>query len=474
MKKTIAIRDTTTHRYSDKTICVIGAVHATECIIGSYLETRWEEDEFARPPVTVGPETSNFEYPLLETGGDAFASIGDFDPDAIRRAGLKVGYPFGAKYIYGRLNLPQHELLSALISALERVQGGLVTPAGVAASHLAMLFNLSKGATVLRSAPIYDCTRGAFDDIYPNLGINILAVDFTDLEVLEAAIKEHKPEKLYLETPANPTMAMIDLAEVYKLAIKYGIREIIVDNTFASPLIQKPIDIVGGDPHRKIRIVHSGTKHFTGGLDGSVWGYVSLIDWHEFTAIDVFQKNMGWNMSGADANYALQHGLPTLYLRVKDQSANALKVAKFLEGHPLVKKVNYPGLEPFKEMADRMFTGLGYGSLLYFELDDQQLSLADSEAFGDIIGLQSFIKLAVSLGRMNTLIENSWFMVHRYMEEEEKRRNGISPFGWRIAVGSEDVNDIIYDLRKVLSLIKDPEFRRRLPELRARIGRPPF
>ena len=476
MKKTVAIRLSTTvvYRYSDETACVIGPVlFGGECLIGTD-RTIWDQGQFAATPMPHGSDTSNFEYPTLELGGFAFASIAQFDPEKLEKAGLTVGYPFGCTHLYGRLGLPQHEMLQRIISHLERVPGGILSASGVAASHLAVLFNLRERGVILRSAPIYDCTRGGFEHIYPKWEIQVIQADFTDLNKLEDAIKEHHPDKLYLETPANPTMAMIDLPGVYQLAIKYGISEIIVDNTFASPIIQKPVEIVGGDPERKIRIIHSGTKHFTGGLDGSVWGYTSLISWKEFLPMFLFLKDIGPCMSGKDAEAVLAHGMPMLHIRVEAQSRRALKLAEFLQGHPLVKKVNYPGLPPFKAMADKMFTGNGYGSILYFELDDKQLNLEDGEAFGDTVGLQSFMKLAVSLGKVYTLMENSWFMVHRFMSDEEKRRSGISPFGWRVSVGLEGIDDIIYSFQRVFEVIRDPDFRIRLPRLRQTTGRPVY
>lgn len=458
------------YKYSDQTVCIIGSKSKGVSNLGS-KRISWEEGEFARSPKqSCSVLTSTFEFPSLEIGGWAFQSIKDYDPDT-------EGYPFGGKYLYARLGLPQHEKLALIISYLERVPGGVLTPSGVSASHLAVMFNLPAGATILHSAPIYDCTRGAHDHIYPRLNIQSRRADFYDLDKLEKAIKKYKPYKLYCETPANPTMAMIDLSGVYKLATKHKVKELIVDNTFASPIIQKPMEIVGSDPKKILRIVHSGTKHFTGGLDGVCWGYTSLIDWSEFVEMMMFQKNMGYNMSGIDADAVLKHGIPTLYCRVKEQSKRALQVAQFLKKHPLVQKVNYPGLEPFKSLADKYYTGEGYGSIIYFEFKEDigknmRESLAMSEAFGDIIGLQSFICLGVSLGKMNTLIENSYFMVHRFMSKQEKERARISPFGWRLSIGSEDPRDIIYDLKMAMELMSDRRYRRTIQRYKKRIGKP--
>lgn len=458
------------YKYSDKTICIIGTKSKGKSNLGTKCIS-WKAGEFARSPKqSCSVITSTFEFPSLEIGGWAFQSIKDYDPDT-------ESYPFGGKYLYARLGLPQHEKLASIISYLERVPGGVLTPSGVSASHLAVMFNLPAGATVLHSAPIYDCTRGAHDHIYPRLNIPSKTADFYDVLKLEKAIKKHKPFKLYCETPANPTMAMIDLPKVYKLATKYKVKELVVDNTFASPIIQKPMEIVGHDPQKILRIVHSGTKHFTGGLDGVCWGYVSLIDWKEFPEIMIFQKDMGYNMSGIDADAVLKHGIPTLYSRVKAQSRSALEVALFLKEHPLIEKVNYPGVEPFKLLADKYYTGEGYGSVLYFEFKEdigknKRESLAMSEAFGDIIGLQSFICLGVSLGKMNTLIENSYFMVHRFMNEREKKKAGISPFGWRLSVGSEDPEDIIHDLKVSMELMGDKRYRKMIKRLKKKLGKP--
>lgn len=458
------------YKYSDQTICIIGSKSKGKSNLNS-KRINWEKGEFARSPKQpCGVITSTFEFPSLEIGGWAFQSIKDYNPKT-------AGYPFGGKYLYARLGLPQHEKLAWIISYLERVPGGILTPSGVAASHLAVLFNLPKGATILHSSPIYDCTRGAYAHIYPRLNIDSKTADFYDLSKLEKAIKEYKPYKLFCETPANPTMAMINLPKVYELATKYKVKELIVDNTFASPIIQKPAEIVGNDPQNILRIIHSGTKHLTGGLDGVCWGYTSLIDWEEFPQMLIFQKDMGYNMSGIDADAVLQHGIPTLYNRVKEQSESALQVAQFLKKHPLIKTVNYPGIQPFKSLADKYYTGEGYGSILYFEFKEsigksRQESLAISEAFGDIIGLQSFICLGVSLGKINTLIENSYFMVHRFMSKQEKINAGISPFGWRLSVGSENPKDIIYDLELAMELMTDKQYRKTIQLYKKKIGKP--
>lgn len=456
------------YKYSDQTVCITGAKSKGQSNLNSE-NTDWNPGERARSPKkSCSAITSTFEFPSLELGGQAFQSLVDFDPGTAK-------YPLGATSLYARLGLPQHEKLAEIISYLERVPGGILTPSGVAASHLGTLFNLPEGATILHSDPMYDCTRQAHLNIYPKYNIKSVAGDFYNLSKLEKAIKTHKPYKLYLETPANPTMQMIDLPAVYDLAVKHKVKEIIIDNTFASPIIQKPVEIVGGDPHKLIRIVHSGTKHFTGGLDGVCWGYTSLIDWSEFTQMLIFQKDMGLNMSGIDADAVLNHGIPTLYNRVVQQSETALKVAKFLDKHPDIKLVNYPGIAPFKKQADKYFTGNGYGSLLYFEFKEnigstKKESLEISEAFGDIIALQSFICLGVSLGKMNTMIQNSYFMVHRFMPQEDKQKSGITPFGWRISIGAENPDDIIYELKTALKLMKDPKYRKQIEELKKRIS----
>lgn len=460
--------ENSTYQYSDQTVCIIGSKSKGKSYLNSD-KTSWNPGEKARSPKQpCSVMTSTFEFPSLELGGMAFQSLKDFDPATKK-------YPFGATSLYARIGLPQHEKLSNIISYLERVPGGILTPSGVAASHLGTLFNLPEGALIMHSDPMYDCTRQAHLHIYSKYNIKSVSADFYDIEALEASIIEHKPYKLYLETPANPTMQMIDLPAVYDLAVKYDVKEIIIDNTFASPIIQKPVEIVGGDPHKKIRIVHSGTKHFTGGLDGVCWGYTSLIDWSEFSEMVIFQKDMGLNMSGIDADAVLAHGIPTLYNRVVQQSETALKVAEFLKSHPDIELVNYPGLPPFKEQADKYFTGKGYGTILYFEFKDEigkstEESLEISEAFGDIIALQSFMCLGVSLGKMNTMIQNSYFMVHRFMSPEDKEKSGISPFGWRISIGAENPDDIIYDLKTALELMKEQKYREQIKKMKKRIS----
>src|SRR3989339_1537211 len=212
-------RQKVSYKYSDQTMCVIGPQYDGECKLDSN-EILWEKGEFSRAPLhNYDQKTATFEFPSLEIGGFGFQSITDFEKIAKKK---KVsGYPFGAKNLYARVGLPQNEKLAAIISYLERVPGGVVTPSGVSASHLAVLFNLPKDGVILHSSPIYDCTRAAHEHIFSKYNIKSISSDFLDPQKLEEDIKKYKPYKLYCESPANPTMMMIDLPKIYDLAVKY-------------------------------------------------------------------------------------------------------------------------------------------------------------------------------------------------------------------------------------------------------------
>jgi cystathionine beta-lyase/cystathionine gamma-synthase len=264
---------------------------------------------------------------------------------------------------------------------------------------------------------------------------------------------------VYFETPVNPTMQLIDIAAVSRVVDEVNQRRtepifVIVDNTFATPYCQRPLD------HGADIVIHSLTKDI-GGFGTDMGGVV--IAPHELhRQLLLYRKDFGGVLSSKSAWAFLVYGLPTLATRMVNQQKSAMKIAQFLEQHPLVEKVSYPGLESFsqRELALRQMVDykgkFAPGSMLSFTLRDPQGDNRVAEAFIDYIAEQSYtITLAVSLGQVKTLIENPYSMTHAALPEEEKLARGIEPGGIRLSVGLEDWQDIIEDLRQALDAVSE-------------------
>jgi cystathionine beta-lyase/cystathionine gamma-synthase len=359
-------------------------------------------------------------------------------------------------YIYSRFDDPTSSLLEHKVALAEGGETALVFASGMAAVTAALMTNLSTGDEVLFHHVIYGNTHSLMTGPLPRFGIKTTSLDFNDEQALADAITE-RTRIVYFETPVNPLVNLVDIAAVRRIVDaaekrlgQSGQIKVIVDNTFATPFCQRPLEY-GVDV-----IVSSLTKAMGGfGVDlgGAVIGKketrAGLVMYREETGA-ILSPKAAWNV--------LTFGLPTLSVRMKAMQASALEIAKFLDDHPKVRRVNYPGLEShaqhaiaLKQMCD--FKGdFAPGSMLYFELDtddDQRI-----ERFTGLIGDSSYcVSLAVSLGHPSTLMENPYNMTHLLMSEEEKESIGLKRSGMRLSVGLEDPADIIHDLKDCLDKI---------------------
>ena len=340
-------------------------------------------------------------------------------------------------YIYTRLGNPTLEDLENTLAELENGYGAVVTSSGMAAVNNVYLAFLGSGDHMVSHNSVYGPTRGVMEKLYPKLGVESTYVDCTHIENIEKAIRPNS-KLLYLETPANPTMGITDIAAAAEIAHKHGML-VCVDNTFCSPYIQKPLDL-GADI-----VLHSMTKFINGHAD-IVGGCVVTKTKELYGEVAYVMKNVGFNMDPHQA-WLTRRGLKTLAIRIERAQANAQKVAEFLENHPKIEWVLYPGLKshPQYELAKKQMAGPG--SMMSFGVK------GGLEAGKTVMDNVHLALLAVSLGGIETLIQHPASMTHSKLSSEERLEAGITDGLVRLSVGIEDADDIIADLDHALSLV---------------------
>ena len=340
-------------------------------------------------------------------------------------------------YIYTRLGNPTIEDLEKAVAALENGYGGIATASGMAAVNTMYMTMLGQGEHMIAHGAMYGPSRGIMETLYPRFGVEFDFVNTTHLEEIEKHIKPNT-KLLYLETPANPTMEITDIEAAAKLAHKHNII-VCVDNTFSSPYIQKPLDL-GADI-----VLHSVTKFINGHAD-IVGGIVIAKTKELYDRLNYVMMNMGFNMDPHQA-WLVRRGLKTLSVRIDRAQENAMKVAEYLNNHPKVEWILYPGLKshPQYELAKKQMAGPG--SMISFGLKG---GLNSGKVLMDNVQLAL---LAVSLGGVETLIQHPASMTHSKLTPEARQSAGISDGLVRLSIGIEDVEDIIGDLDQALARI---------------------
>ncbi|WP_462154203.1 trans-sulfuration enzyme family protein [Pseudoalteromonas piscicida] len=366
--------------------------------------------------------------PLYQTSTFHFK---DAAQGAARFAGEEPGY------IYTRLGNPTTRELEEKVARLEGMEDAAATATGMGAVSASVLSFLQQGDHMIASSALYGCSFALFAHMLPKFGIEVSFVDLTDEQALRDALQENT-KLLFAETPINPNMTVLDLKMLGEIAKQHELL-FVVDNTFMTPLLQKPVNY-GAD-----LIVHSATKYLNGHGDvvaGLVCGSKEHIELIKLTVL----KDIGATISPHDA-WLINRGLKTLALRVQRHCQSAQTVAEFLEAHPKVNKVYYPGLPShpgYQFLGEQM---KGAGGVIAFEING---SLEQGEQF---INATELCTLAVSLGDPETLIQHPASMTHSPYTQEERLAAGISDGLIRISVGLEDVEDIIDDLKQAFDKI---------------------
>jgi cystathionine beta-lyase/methionine-gamma-lyase len=337
---------------------------------------------------------------------------------------------------YTRYGNPVHKRVEAILARLEETETALLMASGMGAISTTVLALVSRGDHVIAQERHYMSTSKLFEEVLPRFGVEVSFVDQTDLAALAAAIRP-ETRLIMVETPVNPTLALTDLAAVAVLARSHGILTI-ADNTFASPLNQRPhtlgIDIV----------LHSATKYLGGHHDITAGAVCCSKELGE--QIWAMHITLGSVLSPMDA-WLLLRGLRTLSLRVERINANALALARWLETHPHIARVHYPGLEshPQHELAQRQMKA--YGAVIAFSVKG---GFEATSKFVSSLGLATH---AVSLGGVDTLAVHTAAMWAGTMTEAQMKSAGIEPNFVRMSVGVEHIDDLKTDLDRALSLL---------------------
>lgn len=368
--------------------------------------------------IPVDPLTGSISVPIYQTS--------TFVQDA---PGEHKGYD------YARTNNPTRETLEKIIALLEGGERASAFASGLAAID-AVVKLLESGDEILAVDDIYGGAFRLFTHIYAKFGIKVNYTDTTDIANVIDAITP-KTKLIWLETPTNPTLKISDIETIAKIAKQHNIL-LCVDNTFASPILQQPIKL-GADI-----VVHSATKYL-GGHSDLIAGIVVSATQELGDKIKFIQNASGAILAPHDS-WLVIRGVETLHLRVKEHSRNALAVAQYLEKHPAIDKVYYPGLKshPNHDIAAKQ--QLGFGGIVSFTLKNNT-----EEAARAVVCNTKLFKLAESLGGVKSLLCHPAQMTHKSIPSEKRRAAGVVDSLIRLSVGLEEVDDLIRDIEQALN-----------------------
>ncbi len=363
-------------------------------------------------------QSSTFVFDSAEQGGRRFA--------------LEEG-----GYIYSRLGNPTTTVLEAKLAALEGAEAALATGSGMGAISSTLWTLLKAGDHMVADETLYGCTYALLSHGLTKFGIEVDFVDTSDLDAVKKAMKPNT-RVVYLETPANPNLKVVDVKKVCEIAHENEDVVVVVDNTFATPFLQNPIKL-GAD-----LVVHSATKYLNGHGD-VIAGFVAGKLEHVMQIRLVGVKDMTGSVISPNDAYMMIRGMKTLEVRMQRHCENAMKVANFLNDHEAVEVVHYPGLEshPGHEIAKEQMNG--FGGIMAFEVK------GGIEAGKTLLNSLELCTLAVSLGDTETLIQHPASMTHSPYTREERLAAGIADGLVRISVGLENAEDIIEDLKEGLA-----------------------
>jgi methionine-gamma-lyase len=362
--------------------------------------------------------------PITRTSGFTFANSEEMKRWAEGKS---------SAYIYTRYGNPTLTVAEAKIAALEGGEAAVVTASGAAAISAALLAQVRAGDEIIATAQLYGGSYRLMRDIFPRFGIRVRFVG-SDLAGVERMVSP-RTKALYIETPTNPTLRLVDLAKAAAFANEWGIVAII-DNTFATPILQKPLDM---GFHLS---VHSASKYLAGHSDliaGAAVGSAEMI-----RRVREYIIYLGGSMDPGGA-FLLIRGMKTLGVRMEKQCETAAVVAKFLAKHPKVARVMYPGLpsHPDHQLAKKQMKH--FGAMLAFDLKG---GIKAARRFSDRIRV---FLLAASLGGVESLVSLPMYTSHYKMTAEELRTADVTPGTVRVSVGLEDAPDLVEDLRQALA-----------------------
>ncbi|MBI3949356.1 MAG: PLP-dependent transferase [Acidobacteria bacterium] len=419
----------------------------THLIHGNFESKHWEFNHHVIPPMSA---SAAYRLGSVHRGAQGFVEFASQEADLSGRMPI---------YIYDRLDEPTRGMLEENLAYAEGGETAVCFASGMAAISGAIGVTTKAGEEIVAHHTLYGCTYSLLTNWLPRFGIHVKFADLRNADSFHHAATD-RTRVVYFETPVNPTLDLVDIAQVRRWVdeVKANRRQedrlvIIVDNTFATPYCQRPLTL-GAD-----LVVHSLTKDI-GGFGTDMGGAVIGSQQYHGPLL-MFRKDFGGVLSPKNAWPILVYGLPTLPTRMVNQQKSAMRVAQFLERHLKVARVLYPGLETFPqyELARRQMVSFdgkfAPGAMIYFVLKgDERTANKAAERFIDFIAKHAYsITLAVSLGQIRTLIEEPYSMTHSALPDEAKRERGLEPGGIRLSIGLEDWHDIMEDLRVALEQV---------------------
>ena len=365
------------------------------------------------------PVTGALTTPIYQTTTYAFETVQELR-DVLEKK--------SEGFVYTRAGSPTQKVFEEKVAALENGESAISFASGMAAVSAAVLAVAKKGDHVITNNAVYGSTYHLFAEMLPGFGIEVSMIDVSNTRELEEHLKDNT-RLIFYETPANPTMNLIDIKKISKYHPLS-----MVDNTYMTPYLQNPLDL-GADV-----VIHSATKYICG--HGDALGGIIVSNAEFIQRVRPILRDFGAALSPFNA-WLLIRGIKTLSLRMGRHCENAQKVAEFLQKHPAVKEVYYPGLKshPQHNLANKQMRG--FGGMIAFEMN----SYNDAETF---INSLELCTLAVSLGDMKTLVQHPGTMTHAVVPGEKREKIGITDRLIRISVGIEDVEDLLSDLEQAL------------------------
>ncbi len=367
-------------------------------------------------------QTSTFAFDTCEQGGKRFA-------------GEENGY------IYTRLGNPTTSVLEEKVAALEGAEACVAVSSGIGAVSSIFWTMCKAGSHVIADGTLYGCTFAYLNHGMTRYGVEVSFVDTSNLDEIKAALKPNTAV-VYLETPANPNLKIADIKAVADIVHDYSKDiKVVCDNTFATPYLQRPLEL-GADA-----VIHSATKYLNGHGDviaGFICGSQEFMNEVRFFGL----KDMTGSVMGPFEAFLILRGLKTLEVRMDRHCDSAQKIAEYLEKHPMVEKVYFPGLPSFEgyEIAKKQMSK--FGGMIAFEVKGGR------EAGANLLNSLKLCTIAVSLGDAETLVEHPASMTHSPYTKEELAEQGISEGLVRLSVGLENVEDIIADLEYGFNCLK--------------------
>ncbi|MFH1194485.1 MAG: aminotransferase class I/II-fold pyridoxal phosphate-dependent enzyme [bacterium] len=416
----------------------------THLIYGKNISTKWDYAHHVTAPIS---SSTTFRLDSVERGASGFMQFARTEEHG-EEAPI---------FIYDRLGEPNKDMLEENLAYVEKGETAVTFASGMGAISAILGVLTAAGDEIITHKTLYGCTISLFTNWYPKYKIDVKMVDLTDAQNIFQMLSENT-KVIYFETPANPNLDIIDIRAVRKIVDEINSKReakdhvrIVVDNTFATPFCQRPIEL-GAD-----FTIHSLTKGI-GGFGTDMGGVV--IGKKKFKDILLlYRKDFGAVLNTKSAWAIMTYGLPSLALRQKQQINTAMKVAAFLDNHPKVAFVNYPGLPSFrfynlaKELMVDYNGNFAPGSLIYFVLKGNTPAQTKETGakFMDYLADHAYtFTLAVSLGHTRTLVEHPASMTHSVVPPDELDKRGIDPGGVRIAIGLENADDILKDLDESL------------------------